>query len=209
MTANAPPEQAAERVTERIFLGICLGLTAVIAFWTRNPDFLSQRIGLGRLDGVTGWAWLFALLVAVLYCAYTLLAIPDVRRQALRWSRLKVLGIWAAVGSGIVEEVVFRHLLMDALQANHIPIVLQVLASALAFGLVHAAWALLARDWRIALPVIASTAALGALLALLYLASDRSTLPAIAAHTTINLVIEPWLILAAVTGAWRGTGNHR
>ncbi|NKZ75106.1 hypothetical protein GS934_16590 [Rhodococcus hoagii] len=42
----------------------------------------------------------------------------------------------------------------------------------------------------------------GAGLAAVYLLSDRALLPAVIAHIAINLVIEPWLILSAVTRDW-------
>lgn len=47
-------------------------------------------------------------------------------------------------------------------------IIIQVLASALIFGLAHGAWVLLRGEFKIALPVILSTTILGGLLAILY-----------------------------------------
>lgn len=81
-------------------------------------------------------------------------------------------------------------------------IIIQVLASALIFGLAHGAWVLLRGEFKIALPVILSTTILGGLLAILYLVADRNLLAPIVAHIIINLFIEPWLILSAVTGSW-------
>ncbi|MBM4549295.1 CPBP family intramembrane metalloprotease [Rhodococcus hoagii] len=78
----------------------------------------------------------------------------------------------------------------------------QIGASALAFGVAHGAWVLLGREWAIAIPVVVSTTCLGAGLAAVYLLSDRALLPAVIAHIAINLVIEPWLILSAVTRDW-------
>lgn len=72
-----------------------------------------------------------------------------------------------------------------------------MIASATAFGAAHVLWVLMARDWRIIIPVGGSTALLGLALAALYIAADRSTSPAIAAHVMINLIIEPGLIATA------------
>ncbi|ONK11763.1 CAAX amino terminal protease self- immunity [Streptomyces sp. MP131-18] len=135
------------------------------------------------------------------YSWYTLRAVPAVRRHVFELSRLKLIGIWAAVVSGVVEEIVLRQLLVDGLSAAGAARAVQVLTSAAVSGAAHALWVLIRGAWRVALPVVASTAALGALLAILHLVADRNVLPAIAAHVAINLVIEPWLILAAVSSA--------
>lgn len=74
--------------------------------------------------------------------------------------------------------------------------------SAVAFGLAHGAWALVGRDFRSALLAIVSTSLLGLSLAIIYLAAGRNLGPCILAHVTINVVIEPWLMLSAVSGRW-------
>ncbi|WP_199432902.1 CPBP family intramembrane glutamic endopeptidase [Qaidamihabitans albus] len=108
-----------------------------------------------------------------------------------------------AIVGGIVEEVVFRQKLMDLLPSWGTHVVWQVLLSAVVFGVAHAAWVLLRGELAIVLPVVVSTAVLGALLAITYVVGDRNVLPAIVAHVGINLVIEPWLILAGVSGQWK------
>ena len=80
---------------------------------------------------------------------------------------------------------------------------LQIIISAIAFGVAHGTWIILRGEFKIAFPVILSTAILGALLAPLYIISDRNILLPIVTHIMINLFIEPWLILSAVTGAWK------
>jgi len=45
-----------------------------------------------------------------------------------------------------------------------------------------------------------ATAILGLMMAVTYLGSARSLTPAIVAHGLIDIVIEPWLLLYAVTG---------
>ncbi|NYH80573.1 membrane protease YdiL (CAAX protease family) [Actinopolyspora biskrensis] len=62
---------------------------------------------------------------------------------------------------------------------------------------------------RIAVPVVVSTTVLGGLLAVVYVVAGHNVLPAIVAHTLVNIVIEPWLVLAAVSGMFPGTGRTR
>lgn len=110
-----------------------------------------------------------------------------------RFDTLGIVAIWAAVVSGVIEEVLFRHRLNGAGRSA----MTQIPVSGVLFGAAHALWALMARDWRIIVPAVASTTALGMALAVRCIAADRSTLPAVAAHTAVNLVIEPGLILTA------------
>jgi uncharacterized protein len=119
-------------------------------------------------------------------------------------SLFKLLGIIAAVVGGIVEEVFFRRWVMDVLMFRGFASVTQVIISGIAFGLAHAAWTLLARrDLKFSLPAIISTSILGVFLAIIYLAGGRNLGPCIFAHVMINFVIEPWLMLSAVSGKWR------
>lgn len=194
--ANTP-----EQITGWVLGSVSVSLTLVIAWWWwRDPKvFFSQRLGI--TDGVwpMPWVWVFALTIAVVYIAFTA-TVPVVRENFFRFNWLKVLSIWAAIVAGVVEEVVFRHLLMDWLHSINVGVGWQVLASGLVFGIAHGVWALLQGAWRAAVPAVVATFALGVALALLYLAADRSTLPAIASHIFINFWIEPWLILSFVTG---------
>lgn len=123
---------------------------------------------------------------------------------------LGVVAIWAAVVSGIIEEVLFRQRLMDWLDGQGHSRPAQVLVSGFVFGTAHALWIVMLRDWRIVIPIVASTTALGCALALLYLVANRSTLPAIAAHSLINLIIEPGLIASACLAGLRAReGENR
>lgn len=190
-----------------ILAGMSVALTMVIGIWlVRDPvGFLPERLGVNAQALRVPWAWVLALAVAAGYSLYTLRAVPFVNAYKFEWSGLKLLGVWAALVSGVVEEVVFRQMLMDLTAAWGFAIGWQIVASAVTFGVAHAAWILFRGEIRIAVPVVASTMVLGALLAVVYLAAGRNVLPAIAAHTLINLVIEPWLILAAVSGNWTNT----
>lgn len=197
---------SAERQTLWILIIVSTWMTAWIA-WRFASDpmtYIERRLGINEdLLGVAAWIWIPTLAIVALYAGFTLWGIPVVRAYVLRPTLLGLVAIWTAVVSGIIEEVVFRHLLMDWLDdQGHAPWI-QVVASAVLFGAAHALWVIMARDWRIIVPVVSSTALLGLALALLYLAADRSTFPAIAAHILINLIIEPGLILSAILTGMR------
>jgi len=148
-------------------------------------------------------AWILAAILAVVYVFYTMKAIPLVREKQSEISRLKLLGILSAVVGGIVEEVFFRRWIMDRLMAGGTALALQVIISGMAFGLAHASWLVAKRDLRFAAPAILSTSVLGVLLAFIYLVGGRNLGPCILAHVGINLIIEPWLMLSAVSGKRR------
>ncbi|MGA3601388.1 CPBP family intramembrane glutamic endopeptidase [Lysinibacillus agricola] len=179
-------------------------LTASIIFWfVNNPvGFIEHGIGYKREVISHLYIWIFTLLIVIGYIAYTIIALPFVRAHLFTFSWLKIIGIWAAIVTGIVEEVIFRHLLMEYLLSIAFSDILQILISGLLFGMAHGAWILLRGDWKIALPVIICTTILGSLLAMLYIMAGRSTFAPIVAHILINLVIEPWLMLSAVSGKW-------
>lgn len=190
---------------------IYAALTVVVVVWLLRDHpagFVHERLDINAQALRIPWAWGVAVAVAAGYSLYTMWAVPFVREHVFELSRLKLLGIWAALISGIVEEVVFRQKLMDLLASWGWHAGWQVVVSALAFGLVHAVWILFRGEFAIAPPVIASTTVLGTLLALVYLVAGRNVLPAIVAHTLINLVIEPWLLLAALSRTWQTTQSH-
>ncbi len=105
-----------------------------------------------------------------------------------------------AVSAGILEELVFRKLLMNSLAAAGAGPLPQVILSGLAFGAAHGVWGLMGRSIRAALGAAAATGILGVALAGVFIASGRSLAPCIAAHFLINALIEPGLVLAAVRG---------
>ncbi len=64
----------------------------------------------------------------------------------------------------------------------------------------HASWGLLKGNLRIGLGAASATGALGAALAVVYAVGGRSLAPCIVAHGTITAVLEPGLMLAALSG---------
>jgi membrane protease YdiL (CAAX protease family) len=195
-------------MTDRRKTGWILGAASVTMFTPLAMVLAGRRIAafehLGFENGSLAsplW-WGLALIIAGAYVIYTMRAIPLVADMQREISMFKLLGIASAVVGGIVEEAIFRRWIMDALASGGFPIIAQVAVSAVAFGLAHGLWALVGRDSRSALLAIVSTSLLGLSLAIIYLAAGRNLGPCILAHVAINVVIEPWLMLSAVTGRW-------
>jgi hypothetical protein len=175
---------------------------AMVLVGYKIPMF--QNLGFERNSIAPPIAWILATIVGTVYVSYTMRAIPFVARMQREISLFKLLGVLAAVVGGIVEEVFFRRWVMDTLTFEGFASVTQVLISGIAFGLAHASWTLLAkRDFKFSLPAIISTSILGFFLAIIYLAGGRNLGPCIFAHVMINVVIEPWLMLSAISGKWR------
>jgi hypothetical protein len=86
----------------------------------------------------------------------------------------------------------------------------QVALSAAIFGIAHSVWGLFGRQWRVALGAALATGVLGALLGGVYLLGGRQLAPCVWSHMLINLALEPWLVLAAVSAGrdgWAGAGK--
>jgi len=195
-------------MTDRRKTALILGAASVTMFTPLAMVLAGRRIAVfERLGFESGslasplW-WVLAVIVAGAYVIYTMRAIPLVARMQREISWFKLLGIASAVVGGIVEEAIFRRWIMDTLASGGFSIIAQIAVSAVAFGLAHGLWALVGRDSRSALLAMASTSLLGLSLAILYLAAGRNLGPCILAHVAINVVIEPWLMLSAVSGRW-------
>jgi hypothetical protein len=165
---------------------------------------LFQNLGFARNSIASPFAWVLAAVTAIAYVVYTMKAIPFIAGMQREISLFKLLGICAAVVGGIVEEVFFRRWGMDMLLSRGFGSVPQVVISGIAFGLAHSGWALFAKhSLKFSLPAVLSTSMLGVLLAVIYLVGGRNLGPCISAHVAINIVIEPWLMLSAVSGKRR------
>ena len=77
---------------------------------------------------------------------------------------------------------------------------MQVAVSGLTFGIMFAMWGLPKASLHVALGAGIAMTVMGAGLALVYVVGDRSLAPCIVAHFLITVVIEPGLMLAAVSG---------
>jgi hypothetical protein len=196
-------------MTDRRKTALILGMTslfmfsplAMSLFW--HPIPLFQDLGFERETIAPPLAWKLATITAIGYVLYTMKAIPLVLAKQKEISWFKLLGILSALVGGIVEEVFFRRWTMDVFMKGGFTPILQVIISGVSFGLAHTSWMLLTkRDFKATLPAILSTSILGIFLAIIYLAGGRNLGPCIFAHGLINIIIEPWLMLSAVSGKW-------
>jgi membrane protease YdiL (CAAX protease family) len=156
---------------------------------------------LGFAPGLGGTlaGWMAAMLVVILFVAFAL-RLPSVGENLFRPSWLKLLAVAVALGAGVLEEAIFRRWTMNWLLAHGFGAVVQVLGSGLLFGAAHGIWGLMGKSLRAAIGAMLATGLLGAMLGVVFLLSDRSVAPCIAAHFLINLLIEPGLVLAATRG---------
>jgi membrane protease YdiL (CAAX protease family) len=153
-----------------------------------------------RSPGILGW--FLALFVAASFMVVSS-RLASVRANLFRPSLLKLLAVSVAVASGFCEEVIFRKLLMDSMQHHGWGVSVQLVASALSFGLAHAVWGLMRGSLGAAVRATLFTGGLGLALALVYIASHRIVSPCVVSHLLINLLVEPGLVLAAVRGEMR------
>jgi len=151
----------------------------------------------GMSGNLAGWAAAVFATVIFVACA---LRLPSVRENLVRPSFLKLLAIALAIGSGILEEVMFRRWTMNWLMEHGQGALVQVLGAGLLFGVVHGIWGLMGKSFRAALGATLATGFLGIMLAIVFLLAGRSVTPCIVAHFLINLLIEPGLVLAATRG---------
>ena len=187
-------EVAARRRTGWLAAGVIASFTIAVLVWAGpDPSGFAAQLGVGAQ--IPGTGWLVAAVAAVLYVSYTLWAVPEIRPVVREVSWFRALAVPLALGSGLIEEMFFRHTLMSWFDSAGWSTVAQIAVSALLFAAAHTFWVLFGRSWKNVLPILCSTFALGVAMSLVYLASGRVVLPAVVAHAAINLVIEPGLLL--------------
>jgi len=174
---------------------------AMILVGYQIPMF--QNLGFERGSIAPPLAWILATILVIGYVFYTMKVIPLVLEKQREISLFKLLGILIAVVGGIVEEVFFRRWIMDMLMLRGVAPIFQVIISGIVFGLAHTSWILAKGDFKFTFPAILSTSVLGILLAIIYLVGGRNLGPCIYAHISINIIIEPWLMLSALSGKRR------
>jgi membrane protease YdiL (CAAX protease family) len=185
-----------------ILAGMATSMFIPLVLWfIYDSNGLFSRMGIDSIAIKIPFAWILALITAVAYISWTAYGNPVVRQNLFRFNWFKLIGIYAAISSGILEEIFFRHMVMDWLHGAGVNVALQIAVSALLFGIVHGVWGLFARNKKFILGAVASTTTLGLLLAVTYIVGSRNVLPAIVAHMMINMFIEPWLVLSAVQSA--------
>ncbi len=197
MTAAIAIRAPASPRVRRVAGAVLLGITAVelTPFVFAFPGVLRAIAKPTPL-----WAHVAAIAIAAGYIAFSVRS-PGVRFHLWDRSWLRLAAIALAIVAGVVEEVYFRRVLMNALQGVGVGVILQILASGVAFGIAHAIWGIRA-GWRVALGVSVVTGVLGLVLAVLYALDGRLVVPCIEAHILIDLVIEPALMLNAVEASF-------
>jgi membrane protease YdiL (CAAX protease family) len=199
-TTHGVREVVALRALTSLLLDWAMFAAIVIILRLRGQRL--RDIGWARRSPLMGW--LTAAVVAVLYAGFTVMG-PALRHAPLLsdWSLFRV-GTALAIGvsAGICEEAVFRGFVMTQAREAGSATWLQVLLSAILFGLAHVGWGGLTGHFQLGpmIGAVMATVVLGALLALVYHASRRSLMPVVAAHGAIDMVIEPWLLLFVATG---------
>jgi uncharacterized protein len=201
---NSAPFIDRPRNPERIAAWILAGIATAEGLWVVINWFIAgnrfwRYLGFAEGQAGNSIGWISAAIVTGLF-VWQSLRLPSVRANLFRPSYLKALGVAVAVSAGILEEVVFRKLLMDYVRDHGLAEVAQILVSGLAFGAAHGIWGLFGRSVRAALGATVATGILGAALGVVYVVSGRSLAPCIAAHFAINALIEPGLVLAATRG---------
>lgn len=185
-----------------LILGAFIVYEGAFVAWGCYPSPARFLRYLGFLPGrhtPSLWGWAAALVVTVFF-VWRSSKLPSVRASMFVPDGLKLLAIGVGVAAGILEEWLFRGILMDWLAAQGLGAIVQVAVSGLSFGLMHAVWAFFKGSWRAGFTATLATGALGIGLALVYLAGGRSLAPCIVAHFWVDALCEPGLMLAAVRG---------
>lgn len=152
------------------------------------------------------WGWLAAAIAFAIYAGFSFSG-PMLKGAPFLtdWSAFRILtALGIGITAGFGEELIFRGFVMTGARDGGAPTWVQVLLSALLFGIAHGGWGGMTANFSIGsmIGAIAGTSILGLMLALVYVASKRSLMPAMFAHGLIDLVIEPWLMLFAVSGGF-------
>lgn len=196
---------AVEKKAALILAGFTVVEGAIVlqGFLSAPGKFLAYMgFAAGRQGAPLGW--LLALAVTGVFVAFSY-RLPSVRENLVRPSSLKLLALPMALFAGILEEWVFRAMLINHLAGGGTGLAMQILISGLLFGLAHGIWGLFGRSLRGTLGPILVTGVLGSALAGVYVASGRLLLPCIAAHFLIDALIEPGLVLAACRREFSGS----
>ena len=132
------------RITVAAIL-VILGAILSIPVVDYLRDYLQGRedrflYPLGFESGITGtpFGWVLSLLVAAAFILFTIKSIPAVAETWRELSFLKVISIYLAIVAAIVEEALFRRVVMEMVAEAEGAVWIQIAASATAFGVAHA-----------------------------------------------------------------------
>ncbi len=182
---------------------------AILMSFPPNRMFLTTILHYTFSPAGSPIGWTLAASLVIIYAIFSASGSAVIRDHMLRpstwgpYAAVCVLAVPMAVISGFFEEAFLRKFLMDWSMVHGQGVASQIVISALAFGAVHAIWGVASGNFRAALNAMLVTGALGAALAIIYVVGGRSVAPCVAAHMAINLLLEPWLIIATATNGWR------
>lgn len=190
---------AVQAVTSIVLVWALFGVAYVLV---RLRGQTLQSIGWNVSSSI--WGWLLGFVIGVLYAGFVVTGMIRAGAPVLTdWSLFRILvALGIGISAGICEEGVFRGFIMTQARDGGAHWIVQLLISAILFGLAHVGWGGLSGHVQMAqiIGAVSATAILGLLLGIVYLASGRSLIPPLIAHATIDFVIEPWLLLYAITG---------
>jgi CAAX protease family protein len=200
LSIQGPRDAVAVSAVSSIVLVWSLFAASCVLLRLRGQTLAS--IGFGRPARI--WGWLIALLFAALYGGFTLMGMMHAGAPVTTdWSFFRIaIALGIGVSAGICEETVFRGFIMGQARDGGAHWSLQIVLSALLFGLAHMGWGGMSGQVQMqqVIGAVGATATLGLMMAISYLASGRSLTPVVVAHGIIDVMIEPWLLLYALTG---------
>ncbi|MEW5912899.1 MAG: CPBP family intramembrane glutamic endopeptidase [Thermodesulfobacteriota bacterium] len=174
----------------------------LLVFYLKRRGMGLRQIGLWASSPARGW--IAAAIVAGLFLWFNL-ALPLRNEQNLGEVSLFHIynALTAGVIAGFVEEILFRGFFMTQLNWAGFGKVAQVTISAILYGLVHSAWGFTSGLFTMQMigGAVIGTAIFGVFSSIVYLVSRRSLMPVIIGHAAIDVVIEPWLFMVAITMA--------
>lgn len=193
---------AAFRASASIVL-VCTEVAALFLILKLRGQTLED---LGWSQNAPLWGWLAAVIVVTIYVGFAL-GSPMLKGAPILsdWSAFRIImALGIAITAGFGEELLFRGFVMTQARDGGASIAIQILLSALLFGMAHGGWGGMATNFNIGsmIGAIVSTSILGLMLALVYVFSNRSLMPVIFAHFLIDLIIEPWLMLFVLSGGF-------
>jgi membrane protease YdiL (CAAX protease family) len=173
---------------------------ALLLLWVKITGRGWAWLGLTRIGSPR--AWVVAGLVSL---AWTLLVWNGVLRGVQGAGELSLWRVGAALAAGLIggscEELVFRGAVIQSIREARGAAWVQFLMGSLLFGLAHLGWASLSGNLASGAAAAVVTGVLGAALSAVFFAGGRSLWPCIFAHASINMAIEPWLVLTMMSGA--------
>ena len=180
-----------------------VGVSELWAIWAAVGSMRSVEVAALFVGPAPLLGWIAAAIVALIFVVATRSRFPLIGDRFLEMSSIKLSGVLFGALAGVAEEVWFRKILMDAAARHGFEPLTQIALSGLLFGAAHGVWGIFGGRWRAAAGAMSATFALGAALGVVYIFADRQIAPCIWAHVALNVLLEPWLLLAVITSGRR------